>query len=325
MKHTETTAGFELLQDYSSRDARWDSSRAATQIVSKYFHDANYERLAERTNDCAKRLGFNLIPDYEGTINLKLKSVYLCHVRMCPTCQMARTRVWRKRFFDGIPKLVEANPTVKFLFLTLTVKNCDVQFLRPTLEHMSKSFTKLMRKPSLKKVIVGYARSTEVTKSETGQAHPHFHVLLAVKSSYLTHSYIKTEQWAEMWRDSLNIDYTPITDIRVVKPNKKSTGRNQDMMGAICETAKYTVKVGDLVGKETIGDRQWFIELSNQLHATKQINLSGIFRDFIKNGDVTGEEILEANDESCTEEMKDENMIFFNWHYSIKKYIRAHA
>jgi len=322
MTTTTSVAGVELLEDYSSRDSRWDSSRAATQVISKYFYDADYDRLAERTNACSKRLGFNIIRGDDSSFKLKLKSVYLCHVRMCPVCQMARTRVWRKRFFDGIPKLVAANPTVKFLFLTLTVKNCDVQFLRPTLELMSKSFTKLLKRNALKRVVLGYARSTEVTKSATGQAHPHFHVLLAVKGSYLARDYIPQDEWAQMWKESLEIDYTPITDIRVVKPNKKSTGRKQDMMGAICETAKYTVKVSDLVGEGKIGDRYWFIELSNQLHATKQINLSGLFRDYIKNGDVTPEEILESNDGSDTEEVPPEDMIFFNWYPSLKKYAR---
>lgn len=322
MTTTLPVAGLELLADYSSRDSRWDSSRAATDRVSQYYYDADYARLAERTNACSKRLGYKLVPDHEGNVNLKLASVYLCHCRMCPVCQMARTRVWRKRFFDGVPKLVAANPTVRFLFLTLTVKNCDIQFLRPTLELMSKAFTKLMKRNCLKRVVVGYARATEITKSYTGQAHPHFHVLLAVKGSYLSRDYIPHAQWVQMWKESLEVEYTPVTDIRTVKPNKRATGRKQDMMGAICETAKYTVKVSDLVGKGTLSDRQWFIELSNQLHATKQINLSGLFRDYIKNGDVTGEEILEANDDSGTDKVSGEDMFFFSWYPSIKKYAR---
>lgn len=316
-------AGIEFLTTYSSRDSRWDSSRAATQIISEYYKEADYDRYAERTGNCAKRLGYKMVPDHDGNVSLKLGSVYLCHVRHCPVCQAARTRVWRKRFFDGIPKLIEAHPTARFLFLTLTVKNCDVQFLRPTLEQMSHAFTKIMKRRCLRGLVLGYARSTEITKSDIGQAHPHFHVLLAVKSSYFGGDYyVKQDQWAEMWKESLEVDYTPITDIRTVKPNKRATEGKKDMMGAICETAKYTVKVGDLVGKGTISDRQWLIELTNQLHGIKQINLSGVFRDHITNGEVTGEEILQAHDEGDNEQATEDDMIFFNWSPTLKRYFK---
>jgi plasmid rolling circle replication initiator protein Rep len=315
-------AGIEFLSTYSSRDSRWDSSRAATQIISEYYKEADYDRYAERTANCAKALGYKMVPDEEGNVALKLASVWLCHVRHCPVCQAAKTRVWRKRFFDGIPKLIEAHPTARFLFLTLTVKNCDVQFLRPTLEHMSHAFTKLMKRRCLRGLVLGYARSTEITKSDTGQAHPHFHVLIAVKSSYFGGSYIKQDQWAEMWRESLQVDYTPITDIRTVKPNKRAREGKKDMMGAICETAKYTVKVGDLVGKGTISDRQWLIELTKQLDGIKQINLAGVFREFIKHGEVTGDEILEAHEEGDNEEATSDDLTFFNWFSSLKRYAR---
>jgi plasmid rolling circle replication initiator protein Rep len=319
---TEMT-GLELLQDYSSRDSRWDSSRAATDIVAGYYQDANYDRYAERMNGCAKRLGYKMVPDHEGTVALKLGSVWLCHVRHCPVCQVARNRVWRKRFFDGIPKLIEAHPTASFIFLTLTVKNCNVQLLRHTLGNMSHAFTKLMKRRSLSGLVLGYARSMEVTKRPNNEAHPHFHVLIAVKSSYFAgRNYVKQEDWAQMWQESLEVDYHPIVDVRSVKSNKRAAKGKIDMMGAICETAKYTVKVKDLTGKGKIDDRNWLIEITNQLHGIKQINLSGVFRTYITNGEVTGDEILEANDESGTDEVISDEMLFFNWFHFLKKYAR---
>ena len=317
-------AGLELLSTYSSRDSRWDSSRAAVDIMAGYYQDANYDRYAERMNGCAKRLGYRMVPDHEGNVALKLNSVWLCKVRHCPVCQAARNRVWRKRFFDGIPKLIEAHPTARFLFLTLTVRNCNVQFLRPTLEHMSHAFTKLMKRRSLRGLVLGYARAMEITKRPNNEAHPHFHVLIAVKSSYFGGDYyVKQEQWAQMWQESLEVDYKPVVDIRVVKPNKRATEGKKDMMGAICETAKYTVKINDLVGTGTLDDRKWLIEITNQLHGVKQINLSGVFRTYITNGEVTGEEILEANDESDSDKSSEtDELLFFNWFHHLKKYAR---
>lgn len=316
-------AGLELLSTYSSRDSRWDSSRAATDIVAGYYQDANYDRYAERMNGCAKRLGYKMVPDHEGTVALKLGSVWLCHVRHCPVCQAARNRVWRKRFFDGIPKLIEAHPGARFLFLTLTVQNCNVGFLRPTLEQMSHAFTKLMKRRSLRDLVLGYARAMEITKRPNNEVHPHFHVLIAVKSSYFGgRDYVKQREWAQMWKDSLEVEYHPVVDIRPVKPNQNHLSSGKDMLGAICETAKYTVKVNDLVGNGSLDDRKWLIEITNQLHGIKQINLSGVFRTYITNGEVTGDEILEANDESGTDEVNTDDMIFFNWFHHLKKYAR---
>jgi plasmid rolling circle replication initiator protein Rep len=316
-------AGLELLRDYSSRDSRWDSSRAATDIVAGYYQDADYDRYAQRVNGCAKRLGYKMVSDHEGNVRLKLASVWLCHVRLCPVCQAARNRVWRKRFFQGIPKLIEAYPTARFIFLTLTVKNCNVQFLRPTLEHMSHAFTKLMKRRSLRGLVLGYARAMEVTKRPNNEAHPHFHVLIAVKSSYFGGDYyVRQDEWAEMWQESLEVDYHPVIDIREVKPNKRAIEGKDAMMGAICETAKYTVKVKDLTGTGTLDDRKWLIELTNQLHGIKQINLSGVFREFIKHGEVKADEILEANDESGLGSQDSDDLLFFNWFHHLKRYAR---
>ena len=52
-------------------------------------------------------------------------------------------------------------------------------------------------------------------------AHPHFHAMLLVKSTYFHGSYyIDQSAWIEMWMKAMRLDYIPQVDIRAVKPNK---------------------------------------------------------------------------------------------------------
>lgn len=322
MPQPDNMARVEFLSDYSSRDGRWDSSRAATDIISGYYQDEEYTRYAERTRECAKRLTMRLVTDEQGNSRFNLKSVFLCHVRMCPVCQVCRTRVWNNRFDQGLPKLIDENPTVRFIVLTLTVKNCDIQDLRSTLQTMSGAFAKFMKRAELKRVVLGYARSMEVTKSATGQAHPHFHVLLAVKGSYFSRDYINQSRWSELWRESLEVDYPVVVDVRVAKSKNKELKGRDGLKDAVREVAKYTVKVSDLVGDRSVSAQQWLIQLTNQLHGIKQMNLSGLFRKYINHGDESPEEILEAQNEPIEQVDNDENQYYFNWFRHHKKYGR---
>jgi plasmid rolling circle replication initiator protein Rep len=324
MPHQETLGRVEYLKDYSSKDRRWDSTRASADVATSYFEDSEYARHAERCRECARRLTFNVAVNEDSTFKLKLKSVYLCHVRMCPVCQVCRTRVWNARFDRAIPLMIEANPTVRFLVLTLTVKNCPIESLRDTLQTMSHAFSKMMKRSQLQRVVLGYARSMEVTKGKDGSAHPHFHVLLAVKPAYFggTH-YINHDQWMQLWKESLQIDYDPVVDVRVPTAKKRRTEGGHTLTDAIREIAKYTVKVSDLLGDGSPESKKWFITLVGQLHAVKQMNLSGLFRTYLNSEDASPEEILTAiNEDDGAEVETTTDQLFFQWFKKEKHYAR---
>lgn len=321
MNINPSLGNLDFLTQYSSKDDSWNRHKAANQAISGYYLANDYLKYAQRTTDCARNLGYKFQTDPEGEVNFKLNQVYLCHLRHCPICQAARSRVWRKRLATGIPEIVKNNPKVRFIFLTLTLKNCQVTELKSTLLEMSHAFAKLVKRRSLKKLILGYARSMEITKSQGGSVHPHFHCLLAVKPSYFAGSnYVTQEQWSEFWRESLGVDYTPIVDVRVVKAKKREGVIQEDWIGAVCETAKYTVKVSDLLNN---GDSNFLMEVTRQLHGTKQMNLAGVFREHIKEAEASPEEILQAKEEEI-EEMVPENhpIVYFNWFDSIKQYAK---
>ena len=74
--------------------------------------------------------------------------------------------------------------------------------------------------------------------------HPHFHVLLMVKSSFFTTGYIRQGKWTDIWRDCMKLDYRPQVDVRTIKPN--DTRKTDALTSAISETMKYPVKPDSL-------------------------------------------------------------------------------
>ncbi|MCC9878571.1 protein rep, partial [Streptococcus agalactiae] len=97
--------------------------------------------------------------------------------------------------------------------------------MNKTLTSLTKSFDRRFKRAKVQKNLIGYLRSVEVTHNEKENTyHPHIHVLIMVKTSYLSGSgnnYISQKEWGDMWSQSLKVDYIPLVDIRSVKEKGK--------------------------------------------------------------------------------------------------------
>ncbi|WP_312584612.1 protein rep, partial [Staphylococcus aureus] len=63
-----------------------------------------------------------------------------------------------------IEELLNEKPKARWLFLTLSTRNAiDVDHLEQSLKNMSKAFNKLKMYKKVKKNIIGFLRSTDVT------------------------------------------------------------------------------------------------------------------------------------------------------------------
>lgn len=320
MSHMES--GFALdsddsfyLTDVSIKDKPWDIHRSQADKVKTLYQGTAYDRYANRIGSCSGLLEFSFLLNPEtAEMKLKLKTARFCRVRHCPVCQWRRQLVWRARFFQALPKLRLQYPTARFVFLTLTVKNCHLSDLRSTLTWMNKSWQRLSERKAFP--ALGWLKSVEVTKSPDGTAHPHFHVLLMVQSSYFTHGYISQSKWAVMWQEALRVDYTPIVNVKAVKPK---TGANEDMYAdqlakALCETLKYSVKPDDLVN-----DRDWLVELTTQLHKTRAVAVGGVFKQFIS--DEEPEDLIHTDEENT--DLSSDATVCFGWRETIQRYLKC--
>ena len=216
--------------------------------------------------------------------------------------------MWRARFFQILPKLLEDYPKARFVFLTLTVRNCPLESLREAIGKMNKAWGRLVGRKAFS--AIGWVKSLEVTRGKDGTAHPHFHVILMVRPSYFTHGYVSQKRWTELWQSCLRVDYMPVVNVKAVKSKK---GLEDGIFSALCETLKYSVKEEDLKVSP-----KWLKELTNQLHKTRSIALGGVFKQYLSEEEP--EDLIHTDiDES---ESSDEDMTFyFGWRERYAKYM----
>ena len=309
----------EFLSESSPRDKPWDSHRADAEAIAKiYGSDEDFGRLSERVSYCSLVLGFAWGADRldRQALTLKLRSAHFCRVRHCPVCQWRRSQMWVARFLQALPKLLEANQAARFVFMTLTQRNVAIGDLRVTLRSMNSAWARLSERKALKAGVLGWIRTTEVTRGKDGSAHPHFHVLMMVQSNYFTKHYVKQPDWVQMWRKSLRADYDPIVDIRPIRGSSKSIGSDPQnpVIAAARETLKYSVKPTDM-----IADRIWFLELTRQVNKMRFIASGGILKDILRPDEESEKEMLLLRD---AEEADGLPSVYYDWHKQLQRYKR---
>lgn len=318
--HTTAADG---LTDYSPKDAPWDVHRGQTDDVAMIYAGAvEFERYAARMDACSGVLRFGWVDDPEtGETRLRLREAHFCRVRYCTTCQWRRTLMWQARFYQSLPKLVEEHPKARWMFLTLTVRNCPITELGDTLTAMNAAWQRLIKRKEFRPVL-GWVRTTEVTRGKDGSAHPHFHALLMVPPSWFTRDYVKHARWVELWGDCLRVDYAPNVDVRAVKPRAPKSGQTPTdataaaLQGAVAETLKYSTKPADMVA-----DESWFLELTRQTHRRRFVATGGALKDVLKVDEETDADLALADGPAEGED--DGSRLAFNWRSGERRYRRA--
>lgn len=189
-----------------------------------------------------------------------------CQLRFCPVCSWRKALKSSAIIFTNLSKIENSN----YLFLTLTLKNCEILDLKKTLKHMSESFHRLKKTVQWQNSIKGYIRALEITVADDGLMHPHFHILLQVNPTYGNHKgyYITQSDFTDLWQKSLKVDYKPIVDVRKIKPKNET---KDSLISAVAETIKYTLKSSDLLKM----NKYTFPILDESMKGVKTINCGG--------------------------------------------------
>lgn len=286
----------------------WDKYRAQSLITELiYSQEQEFYKLSVRIKNCSNFLRFSL--ENESFI---LREANFCRVRYCQICAWRKSLCRRAMLYRACEKIKLQNCNYNFIFLTLTVKNCRVENLRETLGSMRDAWHKLIKREQFINATEGWIRSVEITRDSkqfNAYAHPHFHCVLAVKSSYYkSKDYICQKDWAQIWRDCLQVNYTPVVDIRSVK-NKYN---NKDAVKcAIIETLKYSVKHSDIsVDINNLEGRNWFYILTQQTYKLRFFSAGGIFKDAIKDdSEISNEDLVKLSNNY--ERLNDEELFNF--------------
>ncbi|MGB5637449.1 MAG: protein rep [Waterburya sp.] len=210
------------------------------EILATAFADLGWEKYAERSPLCLNWLEWlECIADpYHPR---KLSSAHFCKIRMCPCCQKRRSFKAGETMLAVAEETLVRQPTLKFLFLTLTVPNISLDKLSETLTHITQSWNRLMNRKKVKRIIKGYHRAIEIThNADRGDYHPHMHIILAVNSRYFkSEDYINHEDWLKMWQQSTRQPEITQVDIRTIREGGKF---NLRLESAVSEACKYSLK-----------------------------------------------------------------------------------
>lgn len=317
----ETGEVLEILDDTSGtgRDRPWKLKRENTEKL-KIAYDVINPKKAERLEHCATYL------EYEVSVvdpnKKRLRRGNFCKVRLCPMCAWRRSlKIYSQ--MSSIMAEAKKNEQYAYVFLTLTVKNCEGEELKTTIDNMMKAWNRFRGYKAIDDVVLGWYRGLEVThnlddKSESYDTyHPHFHVVLMVNKSYFTSRYyLKQADWQAYWRKAMRLDYDPQVDVRKVKGDKAK---------AVSEIAKYTVKDDDYIIDE---DEDMMIKtvrlLDKALAGKRLVAFGGVFKDLhkqlnlddIEDGDLVHVEADELNEQEETVQ------VAYMWHVGYKQYIK---
>lgn len=214
--------------------------------ASDKYEDERWRKKAKRMEDCCKVLMFKLTDK-----GLRLDKAYTCKDRLCSMCNWRRSRKMTIQNYRIIEKANQEHK-LRWVFLTLTQRNCQGSELKEQIDRMMKAWNRFIGYRKIDRAVKGYFRALEITKDwdecitkkryytnpkyykrlglKPGDPnpnyktyHPHFHVLMCVPPSYFSkHKYIKQKEWQAFWKRAMQLDYDPIVDVRTVKPKKEA-------------------------------------------------------------------------------------------------------
>lgn len=322
---TINTEKNKVLSDVKDGKERpWGVKKMNTLELAESYNRLGMKK-SYRVAECGSFLEFKR---YYEDGSLKLNRANFCKVRLCPMC------AWRRslKIFGQVSKVMDQatkNKEYRFIFLTLTCRNVDGEELSSQIDTLFKSYHKLMRRKAVKSAVKGWFRALEVTHNlEQDTYHPHFHVVLAVNKSYFkdVKTYINQDQWTQLWKESMKIDYTPIVDVRAFK-----TGTNKRTSKSVAEAAKYAVKDGDFIIKDDDGtvneeltdSAVWILDgaLANRRLVAFGGELKDIHKALNLDDAEDGDLINTDNDEELREDL-DYVIERYQWHIGYKQYVK---
>lgn len=283
--------------------------KRASILVAEYYWNSGipeYQKYAERILNCSPSIDYRL--EAKSSINgleviPHVQRSRWCCCRFCLVCQKAKTNKWRAKLFKVFPSILMANPRAKFLFLTLTIKNCYLNELNSTISLMNKAWDKFARRRTFP--AYGYLRSLEITgpkEMDDGSmgAHPHFHCLLMVEPSYFSSkNYLSQSAWADMWGQSLKVSYQPVIDIRRVKQlafRDRDSNQENPMVSSILEVCKYQLKPGELISSS-----EWLLGLTEQMARVRSVTVGGEISKFLSQNEVDRVMGLSKTGDECVQ------------------------
>lgn len=313
----------------TKKDKNWALRKTQNSEIAEIMTALNIpESKRHKFWTCAEVLLFAI----SANNDMKLKNAWFCKDKLCPICQWRRSLklgFWNKAIIKKASTDLEACDG-RYVFLTLTVKNCRGEDLKDTIKMIHKGFDKMFRRAVLKKYCLGFIRSLEVTYNEqTREFHPHLHVLMLMRGSYFGYKtvsgkrkltgFLSQSDYIDYWQRACDLDYKPSVDIRSVKRRK---GRGNTLEKAVLEISKYAFKPIDIKNLSDFDKRYVISSLIKGLARVRQVGYGGLFKKIYKELSVDEENLINIMDSEDT--FVPERFSFAAYGYKTKKYYWMH-
>ena len=295
--------GYNSTELEKSQDVKLDSEiiekfapkRQSAELLAESYCRIGYVNKAQRVSECGTLLEFHRAvnavsapPSVNGRAEAvgtadgwKLHNANFCRDRLCPMCS------WRRSYkiFGQVSQIMDViADDYCFIFLTLTVPNCEFDKLCDTLDELQKGWYRFIHYKPVKTAVRGYFKVLETTRNRNnGTYHPHFHIILAVdKNNYFNgREYIKRDEWLELWQKAMRDPSITQVDVRRCKPKeeiKEGETAVKALSSAVAEVAKYSVKSSDYLipGDEQTTD-DVVITLGAALNNRRLCSFGGVF------------------------------------------------
>ena len=241
---------------------KWTVKKSAGEPLVLSFLRLGLDKRAARCSDCGTLLEFTpvMVAGGESPQGLPpagtkwhLYRANFCRDRLCPMCS------WRRSYkiFGQVSQIMDLiGSDYDFIFLTLTVPNVKACELAHKIDELQKGWYKLSNYKRVKRVFKGFFKALEITYNKVSDTyHPHFHVVLAVPKHYFKDdTYIKRDEWLELWQRAMKDNSITQVDVRKAKGKIKGSditiegaAASKALASAIAEIAKYAVKSSDYI------------------------------------------------------------------------------
>lgn len=330
----------EILQDRDKqgKERPWRKHKQKSMELARSYRRLEQNGFIEkgksaRVKMCGGRLKFG---QCKNGHEKRLVAAMFCQVRLCPMCAWRRSRMIFAQLMEIIHE-AQKQEKLAFITLTLTAKTVDNAELSERLDQFFKAWKRLSERKAFKEAVKGWFRALEVKHDmEKNTYHPHFHCLFAVAPTYFRKDrgkYITQEEWAEMWREAMKLEYTPVVWAEKVKAKRGRKGKTVDpeeaAAKAVAEVAKYFTKAEDYIDEDdTHGTDLAVFTLDQALRGRRLVAYGGIFKEIrrrLKQEDVEKADLVKVGDEpegcACTVCKSKLEEVFYRWNVGLSQYV----
>lgn len=298
---------------------------------------------AQRLESCAQYVEFARAA--EGQLTLHNSS--FCRVRLCPMCQWRRSLKLGAQVRQVVERanaehIAQTGAAWRWLMVTYTIRNVEGVDLSAAIDRIHHGLNNMAKAKLWRGAVKGWLRATEVTHNTNERSaaydtyHPHMHLLLCVPAGYMSgKGYITQRGWAQLWQHYIGTDYTPVVDVRAIKP--EGGGRLPDLpveeqaaaMGKACaEVSKYAAKPADYIIPSDLALSMSTVQvLDMALNRRRMTSWGGILKDIAKQlqlDDPESGDLIHIDESTSADQTAEQlgNYVAYNWALGAGDYLK---